>query len=206
MVQSSLFQPTGDIMIRRLAAAAVALPLVIIAGGVAAQETYMLDPVHSQPSYEIKHMMGLSTQRGSFMKSAGKVTIDRSAKKGTVDVTIDTASLRTHNTAVDDIMKGEQYFNVVKYPTMTFKSSDLIFDGDRVVGADGELTMLGVTKPVRLKVDNFSCGDNPFNKKPMCAAEITATIKRSEWGMTTGIPRSSSDEVRIVIPVEAYKE
>ena len=192
-------------MTRRLAAA-VAFPLALVACGAVAQETYVLDPVHSQPSYEIKHMMGLSTQRGSFMKSAGKVTIDRAAKKGTIDVAIDTTSIRTHNAALDEIMKGEQYFNAAKYPTMTFKSSDLIFDGDRVVGAEGELTMLGVTKPVRLKVDHFSCGDNPFNKKSMCGAEVTATIKRSEWGMTTGIPRSSGDEVRIVIPVEAYKE
>jgi polyisoprenoid-binding protein YceI len=140
------------------------------------------------------------------MKSAGKVTIDRTAKKGSVEVTIDTTSLRTHSPALDEIMKGEQYFNAAKYPTMMFRSSDLIFDGDRVVGADGELTMLGVTKPVRLKVDNFTCGDNPFNKKPMCGGEVTAEIKRSEWGMKTGIPRSSSDEVKIIIPVEAYKE
>lgn len=192
-------------MTQRLVAA-VAFPLALVAGGALAQETYVLDPVHSQPSYEIKHMMGLSTQRGSFMKSAGKVTIDRAAKKGSVDVTIDTTSLRTHSLALDEIMKGEQYFNVAKYPTMMFRSSDLIFDGDRVVGADGELTMLGVTKPVRLKVDNFTCGDNPFNKKPMCGGEVTAEIKRSEWGMKTGIPRSSSDEVKIIIPVEAYKE
>ena len=192
-------------MTQRLVAA-LAFPLALVAGGALAQETYVLDPVHSQPSYEIKHMMGLSTQRGSFMKSAGKVTIDRVAKKGSVDVTIDTTSLRTHSQALDEIMKGEQYFNAAKYPTMMFRSSDLIFDGDRVVGADGELTMLGVTKPVRLKVDNFTCGDNPFNKKPMCGGEVTAEIKRSEWGMKTGIPRSSSDEVKIIIPVEAYKE
>jgi polyisoprenoid-binding protein YceI len=192
-------------MTKRLVAA-LGFPLALVAGGALAQETYVLDPVHSQPSYEIKHMMGLSTQRGSFMKSAGKVTIDRTAKKGSVEVTIDTTSLRTHSPALDEIMKGEQYFNAAKYPTMMFRSSDLIFDGDRVVGADGELTMLGVTKPVRLKVDNFTCGDNPFNKKPMCGGEVTAEIKRSEWGMKTGIPRSSSDEVKIIIPVEAYKE
>jgi len=195
-----------DIMIRGLALAVLSLPLAIGASSLLAQETYTVDPVHSQPSYEIKHLAGLSTQRGSFLKSTGKITIDRSARKGTVDVTIDTTSLRTHSAALDEIVRGEQYFNVAKYPTMTFKSSDLIFDGDRVVGAEGELTMLGVTKPVRLKVDNFSCAENPFNKKAMCGAEISASIKRSEWGMTAGIPKSSGDEVKIIIPVEAYKD
>jgi polyisoprenoid-binding protein YceI len=193
-------------MIRRLTLAILGLPIAIAASCALAQDSYTVDAVHSQPGYEIKHLAGLSTQRGSFLKSAGKITIDRSARKGTVDVTIDTTSLRTHSAALDEIVKGEQYFNVAKYPTMTFKSSDLIFDGDRVVGAEGELTMLGVTKPVRLKVDNFSCAENPFNKKAMCAAEITASIKRSEWGMTAGIPKSSSDEVKIIIPVEAYKD
>ena len=81
-----------------------------------------------------------------------------------------------------------------------------MFDGDRVVGADGELTMLGVTKPVSLKVANFTCGEHPFNKKPMCGAEATANIKRSEWGMTAGIPFAPADEIRIIIPIEAYRE
>ena len=62
---------------------------------------------------------------------------------------------------------------------------------------DGELTMLGITKPVSLKVTNFACGEHPFNKKPMCGAEATTTIKRSEWGMKYGIPKAVGDDVRI---------
>jgi polyisoprenoid-binding protein YceI len=186
-------------------AAALAAALAVPAAALA-DESYTLDPVHSQPRYEIQHLRGLSTQVGSFGKYAGKVTLDRAAKKGTIDVTIDTTSIRTHDGRLDNIVKGEDYFNVAKYPTMTFKSSNVIFDGDKVVGAEGELTMLGVTKPVSLKVTNFACAENPFNKKAMCGAEATATIKRSEWGMKAGIPNSSSDEVRIVIPIEAYKD
>ena len=89
---------------------------------------------------------------------------------------------------------------------MSFKSTALSFDGDRVVGADGELTLLGVTKPVKLTVANFVCGDHPFTKKPMCGAEVTAAIKRSEWGMKYGVPKAVGDDVKIMIPVEAYKE
>ncbi|HEX8012200.1 MAG TPA: YceI family protein [Casimicrobiaceae bacterium] len=190
----------------RLLAAALASAFALSAAGALAQESYTLDPVHSQPRYVIEHLRGLATQWGSFGKLAGKVTLDRAAKKGTIDVTIDTTSIRTHDARLDTIVKGEDYFNVAKYPTMTFKSSNVIFDGDKVVGADGELTMLGVTKPVSLKVAHFTCAENPFNKKPMCGAEATTTIKRSEWGMTAGIPNSTSDEVGIVIPIEAYKD
>jgi polyisoprenoid-binding protein YceI len=66
--------------------------------------------------------------------------------------------------------------------------------------------MLGITKPVTLRVENFRCGEQPFNKKPMCGADASATIKRSDWGMTHGIPLAPADEVRISIPVEAYRE
>ena len=171
----------------------------------AATETYVLDPVHSQPWFQTTHM-GMTHQLGSFVKSQAKVTIDREAKTGSVDVTIDAASVRSFDaTRLDAILKGEKYFNVEKFPTITFKSTSMKFDGDNVVGVDGELTMLGVTKPVALTIVNLVCGPQPFNKKPMCGGEATATIKRSEWGMTAGLPLAPGDEVKLVIPIEAYK-
>lgn len=193
-------------MTRRLGAATVAvLALAITAGRAAAQETYTIDPVHSQPTFEARHM-GFSQQRGSFAKSAGKITLDRAAKKGTVEVVIDTTSIKTFDPRLDDQMKSENFFNVAKYPTLTFKGSNVVFDGDRVVQVDGDLTMLGVTKPVSLKVANFVCGEHPINKKPMCGAEATTTIVRSEWGMKYGLPKAVSDEIRLTIPIEAYRE
>ncbi|MGH8714338.1 MAG: YceI family protein [Casimicrobiaceae bacterium] len=184
----------------------IALLSAIVAGAAtAAEETYVFDPVHSQPGFEVRHMI-FTTQRGTFSKLSGKVTLDRAAKTGAIDVTIDTTSLKSYDARLDDILKGEAYFNVAKYPTMTFKAQRLDFDGDRVSGAEGELTMLGVSRPVPLKVSNFSCGENPFNKRPMCGAEVSTTIKRSEWGMKTGIGRSSGDEVHITMPIEAYRE
>ena len=171
----------------------------------AAQEAYVLDVVHSQPTFEVTHL-GFSTQRGNFSKYTSKVALDRAAKTGSVDVTIDTTSLRTFDGRLDTTAKGERFFNVEKFPTMTFKSTKMVFDGDNVVGVDGDLTMVGVTKPVSLKLENFRCADNPFNKKPMCGGNATASIKRSDWGMTTGIPYAPSDEVKLSIPFEAYKE
>jgi len=183
-----------------------ALALAAVWPSAYADESYTLDPVHSQPRYEITHMRGLSMQWGSFGKLAGKVTLDRAARKGSVEVTVDTTSIHSHDPRVDAILKGPAYFNVEKYPTMSFKSAKLDFDGDKVVAAEGELTMIGVTRPVTLKVVNFACGENPFDKKPMCGGEASASIKRSEWGMTAGLPNSSGDEVRIVIPIEAYRD
>ena len=192
-------------MTKLLAAAIVALAFAITASRVAAQETYTIDPVHSQPTFEARHM-GFSQQRGSFAKSTGKITLDRAAKKGTVEVVIDTTSIRTFDPRLDDQMKSENFFNVAKYPTLTFKGSNVVFDGDRVVQVDGDLTMLGVTKPVSLKVSNFVCGEHPSNKKPMCGAEATTTIMRSDWGMKYALPKSVSDEIKLTIPIEAYRE
>jgi polyisoprenoid-binding protein YceI len=186
-------------------ATAAALLTAAIAGTALAQETYVIDPVHSQPMFEVQHM-GFSLQRGVFSKATGKITLDRSARKGAIDVTIDATSVKTIDPKLDTHIRSEDFFNVAKYPSMTFKSSELSFDGDRVVGADGELTMLGITKPVKLKVANFVCGDHPFVKKALCGAEVTTTIKRSDWGMKYGIPKALGDDVKIMIPVEAYKE
>jgi len=199
------FLPTGDNMTKLLAAATVALALAITAGRAAAQETYTIDPVHSQPTFEARHL-GFSQQHGSFAKSTGKITLDRAAKKGTVEVVIDTTSIRTYDPRLDEQMKSENFFNVAKYPTLTFKGNNVVFDDDRVVQVDGELTMLGVTKPVSLKVANFVCGEHPVNKKPMCGAEATTTVMRSEWGMKYALPKAVSDEIKLTIPIEAYKD
>jgi polyisoprenoid-binding protein YceI len=171
-----------------------------------AAETYVIDPVHSQPQWEATHI-GFSRQHGNFGKLDGKVTLDRAARTGTIDVTIDASSIRTYDARLDAIVKGERYFNVEKFPTITFKSSNVKFDGDRIVAASGDLTMLGVTKPVMFAVSDFKCGQQTFNKKPMCAAEATATIKRSEWGMTSGLNIGNpGDDIKLTMPVEAYLE
>jgi len=181
-------------------AAAIAIPAV------AAEESFVVEPVHSQPTFETRHI-GMSPQHGNFGKVSGKVTLDRAGKKGTVDITIDATSIRTFDARLDAIVKGDRFFNVEKFPTLTFKSDKVAFDGDLVVGVEGDLTMIGVTKPVSFKVANFVCGENPFNKKPMCGAEATATIKRSDWGMTNGLNiNNPGDEVKLMIPIEAYKE
>jgi len=191
-------------MISRLAIATLAGLAALPA--LAAEDVYVIDPVHSNPQWETRHI-GMSTQHGNFGKATGTITLDRGAKKGSVDVTIDATSIRTYDGRLDQIVKGERFFNVEKFPTITFKSSAVAFEGDNVASVDGELTMVGVTKPVTLKVIHFNCGQDPFRKRSMCAADATVTIKRSDWGMTNGLNIGNpADEVKLMLPVEAYLE
>ena len=181
----------------------VALASVINAAPALSQEVYLLDLKHTVPTFEVTHL-GFSQQRGSFAINSGKVTLDRAAKKGMIDVSIASTSLAT-STALLNMVKGEEFLNVEKFPTMTYKSSDVLFDGDNPVGANGEFTMLGVTKPVALKFTTFKCGPHPFNKRPMCGGEASATFKRSEFGMKAALG-AASDDVKITIAFEGVKE
>ncbi len=178
------------------AAACVAVPAL-------AQEVYVLDSRHTTPAFEVTHM-GFSQQRGTFTNASGKVTLDRAFRKGTIDATIMTASL-VMAPALEMVTKSEEFLNVEKFPTITYKSSDLVFDGDKLVGANGELTLAGVAKPVALKLTSFKCGPQPFNKRPMCGGEATAVIRRTEFGIKAAL-MAASDEIRITIPFEGARE
>ena len=169
-----------------------------------AQETYRVDPLHTTTTFSVNHL-GLSMQRGSFGKTTGTVTLDRAAKNGTIDVAIDAASVTSGSPAREMLLKGEDYFNVAQFPAITFKSNKLKFDGDAVVGAEGELTMRGVTKPVVLSVGDFKCAIHPATKKPACGAEVTASVKRSEFGMVKN-QASTGDDVFIAIAIEAIQQ
>lgn len=189
-------QPSGNTLAIALAA--------LLAAPVCAADNYTVDPRHTWPVFEVNHL-GYSTQRGRFNNSSGKIILDIAAKKGSIDLTIDTASLDMGFDKWDEHMKSDDFFNVEFYPTMRFVSDKLIFDGDRVVAAEGSFTLLGITRPLTLAVGNFRCAPHPMNKKPTCGADISATLKRSEFGMTKYVP-AVSDEVRISVPIEAIKD
>jgi len=180
-----------------LMTAAFALPAT-------AADSYTVDPAHTFPNFEINHL-GFSTMHGRFGATTGKITLDTAAKSGSIDITIDATSIDTGHAKRDTHLKSDEFFNVAKFPTLAYKSSKLKFNGDKLSGADGELTMLGVTKPVSLAVTAFNCGPHPMNKKPMCGANATATIKRSDFGLSTYVP-AVGDEVKITIEVEAGKD
>lgn len=169
-----------------------------------AAESYTIDHTHTWPMFEVNHL-GFSTQRGRFNNTSGKITLDTAAKKGSVDLVIGTDSLDMGFDKWDEHMKSADFFNAKFFPMMRFTSDKLVFEGDKVVAAEGYFTLLGVTKPLTLTVSNFRCAPHPMNKKQTCGAEISATLKRSEFGMTKYVP-AVSDEVKISVPVEAIKD
>ncbi len=181
-----------------LALAAVTAPALAAPAG------YTIDPNHTFPVFEVDHL-GFSTQRGRFNKTSGRITLDTAARQGSVDVTIEAASIDMGFAKWNDNMRGENYFNTDAHPTITFKADRLVFDGERPVSAEGSLTMLGVTRPVTLSINRFRCAPHPLNKRETCGADVVATLKRSEFGMTKYIP-SVGDEVRLLIAVEAFRE
>ena len=183
----------------------VVVALVLgISVSVQAADSYTIDSRHTYPVFEVNHL-GFSTQRGRFNKSAGKIALDTAAKSGSVELTIDTASIDMGLDKWDEHMKSPDFFDVAKHPTITFKSTKVSFDGDKVVGATGDMTLLGVTKPVTLALSGFRCGEHPMLKKIVCGLDATTTIKRSDFGMKYGIP-AIGDEVKLIVPVEAIKD
>ena len=182
----------------------IATAMVIAATGAQAADSYTIDSRHTYPVFEVNHL-GFSTQRGRFNKSAGKIVVDTAAKSGSVDLTIETASIDMGLEKWDEHMRGPDFFDVAKHPTMTFKSSKLKFDGDKIVGADGDFTLLGVTKPMSLALSGFRCGEHPMLKKTVCGVDASATIKRTDFGMKYGVP-AIGDEVKLMVPVEAIKD
>lgn len=169
-----------------------------------AADTYTVDPRHTLPVFEVNHL-GFSTQRGRFNKVSGKIVLDVAAKTGSIDIEIDTTSLDMGAADWDKHMKSEDFFNADQFPIARFKSDKLVFDGEKLVGADGQFILLGAAKPLHLAVTNFRCGRHPMTRKEVCGADISATLKRSDYGMSKYVP-AVGDEVRIVSPVEAYKD
>ena len=170
----------------------------------AAPEKFVIDGAHTYPFFEINHL-GWSTTRGFFRKMEGTATLDFAAKKGSAEIVIDTNSLDTGLTKRDEHLRGEDFLDVAKHPTMTFKSDKLTFKGDKVIEADGQLTLRGVTKPITLTFTQFKCGENPIIKKHYCAGDATATIKRSDFGITV-YPGAVGEEVKLLIQIEAARE
>ena len=170
----------------------------------AAPETFILDANHTFPSFSYSHF-GYSIQTSRFNKTSGKVIMDKAAKTGTVDVTIDMKSVDTGSTSFNEHIQGEDFLDTAKNPTATFKSTKVVFDGDKPTTIEGNLTIKGVTKPVTLKVSAFQAMPHPMMKKDAIGANASTIVKRSEFNAGKYAPYVG-DEVTINIAIEAIKE
>nr|WP_314541963.1 YceI family protein [uncultured Massilia sp.] len=171
----------------------------------AAADTYKIDPSHTYPSFEADHMGGLSTWRGKFDKTDGTITLDRAAKSGTVDITIDTTSIDFGHAKMNDHAKSAEIFDTTKFPTATYKGK-LVFKGDVPTSVNGELTLHGVTKPVTLTINKFKCIQHPMLKREVCGADASATFKRSDFGVSYGESYGFNMDVKLAIQIEAVKQ
>ena len=172
-----------------------------LASAVAAPVNYRVDSSHTFPRFSYSHF-GYSTQLSSFSKTTGNVVFDAEAKQGSVDIVIDMKSVNTGFADFNEHIQGEDFLDTAKFPQATFKSTKVIFEGDKPQRIEGQLTIKGVTKPVTLTVTSFQAMPHPMKKKPALGANAFTVIKRSEFNAGKYAPYVG-DEVRIDIAIEA---
>jgi polyisoprenoid-binding protein YceI len=166
---------------------------------------YAIDPSHTFASFEIGHM-GTSTIRGRFDKKEGSVTIDRAAKTGKVELTIDITSISTGVEPFNKHLQSKDFFNTAEFPTAKFVGEKFVFDGDKVTEVSGTLTLLGKSNPFTLKATRFNCYLNPMFKRDVCGGDFEGSLQRSQFGMNYAIQMGAPDAVRLLVQVEAIKQ
>lgn len=196
----------------RLATGLVAITLPLAAA--AQVESYTIDPYHTIPYWETDHL-GYATMRGRFDRTTGKFTLDRAARTGTLEIVIQTASLGTGDTdrearprTRDDHLRTPDFFNVVEFPTITYRATSVKFKGDDPEVIEGSLTLLGVTNPVALKIERWRCGPDPrtAGKRYQCGGNATGSFKRSDFGMKFGLPTAIGDEVKLWMSFYGFRQ
>lgn len=182
----------------------LALSSAVISPVLAAPATYGVEPNHTFPRFSYSHL-GFSTQQSRFDKTTGTIVFDKEGKTGSVDITIDTRSVNTGSALFNQHIQSEDFLDTAKYPAVTFKSSKVVFEDDKPVSIEGDLTMKGVTKHVTLTVSRFLAAPHPIQKKDTIGADAYIIVKRTDFNMGKYAP-AVSDEVRIDIAIEALKQ
>lgn len=182
-----------------IALAMLAMPFT----AVTAAQTYTIDPAHTYPYFKISHL-GFSTMQGRFNSTSGTITVDMDNGTGSVDITIDAESIDTAHEDRDDHLRSPDFLNAMEFPEITYKSTEVTIHDDNTATVKGNLTIMGTTKPVTLDVTHIKCGPNPMNDTPTCGFDAHTTIKRTDFGMTFGVP-AIGDEMKLEFAVEAIR-
>lgn len=170
----------------------------------AAPEVYTVDSSHTFPRFSYNHL-GFSKQLSRFNKTTGTVTLDKAARSGAVEVSIDMKSVDTGSSVFDGHIQGADFLDTANFPTATFKSTRVVFEGEKPVSVEGNLTIKGVTKPVTLTVTSFQAMPHPMLKKDAIGANASTVIKRTEFNAGKYAPHVG-DEVTLDIALEAIKQ
>ncbi len=182
----------------------VLLAAFAAAPALAAPEEFVLERGHTFPQFAVSHL-GISTQRGRFERTTGRIVLDREAGTGAIDIAIEAGSVTTGNPALDAVVREEDFLNAPRFPEIAFRLRAVEFENGIPRRAAGELTLAGHTRPVVLEIARFGCTRLPFLVRLTCGADATATIRRSEFGMDA-FARLVGDEVRLDIQVEAVRQ
>jgi polyisoprenoid-binding protein YceI len=176
----------------------------------AATSTWQVDPAHSEALFSIRHLT-ISTVRGGFSKIKGTISFDdKDPSKSVVDVAIDMSTVDTREPKRDDDLRSDKFFDVTKYPTMTFKSTKVEQVSAGKLKVTGDLTLHGVTKEVVLDVDGPSTPiKDPWGNQ-RAAASATTKINRQDFGVKWNKTIDNGgmmlgDEVSITIDVEMFQ-
>lgn len=183
-----------------------ALALIMLAASLPALalDRYVVDTEHTFSSFEYKHW-GLSMQRGRFDKNTGSIEIDTDNKSGSLQISIDADSINTGSDTFNKVLRSDGFFDVQKYPAILFQSSKLIFNEDKLVQVEGDLTIRDVKRPVKVDITHFECRFMILYLKRACGANGYTKILRSDYGVGRYVP-FVSDEVTLSFSVEAIKE
>jgi polyisoprenoid-binding protein YceI len=169
----------------------------------ASPERYAIDPAHTYPSLEFPHM-GISTWRGKFTRTRGAVILDREARTGSVDVTVEADSIDFGHRTMNQVALGAEWLDVQAHPTLRY-TGKLRFEGERPVAVEGDLTLLGITRPVPLRIDSLRCIRHPLLRREVCGADASGAFDRTEFGMTQ-LAADGAARITLRIQVEALHE
>lgn len=171
----------------------------------AAPESYSIDPLHTASRFGYDHL-GWTWQLHRFDRTTGKIILDRDAKAASVDVVIDAKSINGGNALFSSQLQAPEFFDAEAYPQITYKSTGVKFDGDKLVSVMGDLTIKGITRPVTLTVTSFVVGPHPVQKRREgIGANAVATVKRSDFNMLKQLPLVA-DEISLSFTVQAFKD
>ena len=177
---------------------------VFASAPLAAADRYEFDKAHTSILYFVEHM-GLSEMQGEFRAFEGELLIDSAdITKSSVNVSIDAASVDMDHDKLNEHLKAKDFFDAANQPRLTFKSTQVEAKGENALAVTGDLTLLGVTRPVTLAVTLRKLDSHPFAKRPAIGFHAEGAIKRSDFGMNYGIP-NVGDTVKIRIDTETIQ-
>jgi polyisoprenoid-binding protein YceI len=142
--------------------------------------------------------------RGRFNKTSGTVSLDRAARTGSVNILVNTESIDFGNAKMNEAAVTDGWFNTQQFPTMIYQGT-IRFDGEKPAGIDGRLSLLGVSKPLALKITHFKCIPHPIFRREVCGAEVEGELNRADWGMSM-FSEGEAGRIRLRISVEGLKD